>query len=81
MPIVAIAPCDDLYDKMVSNIEQVKAREGSVVAVVVEGDDLIGKADHTIPIPCVPRLLWPILTVIPLQLGLRWKFGNRRDTE
>ena len=80
LPVVAIAPRDDLYDKMVSNIEQVKAREGIVVAVVSEGDDLSGKADYTIPIPRVPRLLSPILTAIPLQM-LAYSIALRRGCD
>jgi glucosamine--fructose-6-phosphate aminotransferase (isomerizing) len=54
---------------MVSNIEQVKARKGRIIAIVTEGDTgLVGKADHLIPIPETWPLLSPILTVIPLQI-------------
>ncbi|HEU4758972.1 MAG TPA: glutamine--fructose-6-phosphate transaminase (isomerizing) [Dehalococcoidia bacterium] len=69
MPVIALAPRDELYDKMMSNIEQVKAREGTLVAVGTEGDaDLAGKADHVVYVPPVSPLLAPVLTSIPLQM-------------
>ena len=69
MPVVAIAPQDRLYDKMISQIEQVKARGGIVIAVANDGDDFIGtKADHVLRVPRASELLSPVLTVIPLQL-------------
>ncbi len=69
MPVVAIAVRDKLYDKMVNNIEQVKARDGVVIALATEGDkDLVSKVDHVVGIPFVSPLLLPILTVVPLQL-------------
>jgi glutamine---fructose-6-phosphate transaminase (isomerizing) len=69
MPIVAIALKDELYDKMISQIEQAKARGGVVIAIATEGDNFIGsKADHVITIPECPPLLSPVLAVIPLQL-------------
>ncbi len=68
MPVIAIAPKDELYDKMMSNIEQVKAREGTVIAVGQEGDEeLAAKADHMIYVPQTSSLLSPIFTAIPLQ--------------
>ena len=68
MPVIAIALKDDLYDKMLSNIEQVKAREGTVIALGQEGDeDLAAKADHMIYVPRTSPLLSPIFTAIPLQ--------------
>jgi glucosamine--fructose-6-phosphate aminotransferase (isomerizing) len=69
MPVVALAPRDSVYAKVVSNIEEVKARSGRILAVV-SGDapELIGKVDHLIEVPhTVPPLL-PVLTSIPLQL-------------
>jgi glucosamine--fructose-6-phosphate aminotransferase (isomerizing) len=69
MPTVAIAVRDGLREKMLSNIEQVKARDGIVIAVVTEGDtELAAKVDHVIEVPEAPPLLLPALTVIPLQL-------------
>jgi glucosamine--fructose-6-phosphate aminotransferase (isomerizing) len=69
MPVVAIAVNDNVYDKMISQIEQVKARGGIVIAVAEEQDDFIrSKADHVIPVPAAPPLLTPVLTVLPLQL-------------
>jgi glucosamine--fructose-6-phosphate aminotransferase (isomerizing) len=69
MPSVIIAPKDHLYDKIVSNVQQVKARGGSIIAVVTKGDTVIkGIADHVLEIPEVPECLTPIITSIPLQL-------------
>ncbi len=69
MPVVAIAPQDRVYDKMISQIEQVKARGGIVIAVANEGDEFIAtKADHVLRVPQCSELLTPVLTVIPLQL-------------
>jgi glucosamine--fructose-6-phosphate aminotransferase (isomerizing) len=69
MPVVCIAPRDAIYEKMISNIEQVRARHGQVIAVGDEGDELLAaKADHVIGVPATLPLLQPILSVIPLQL-------------
>lgn len=69
IPTVVIAPNDDLHEKVVSNIQQVKARGGSVIAVVTRGDDTIKEmADHVIEIPPVIECLSPIIAAIPLQL-------------
>jgi glucosamine--fructose-6-phosphate aminotransferase (isomerizing) len=69
MPVVAIAIRDAVYEKMISQIEQAKARHGVVIAIATEGDDFIAtKADHVLYVPEVPELLSPIVTVIPLQL-------------
>jgi glutamine---fructose-6-phosphate transaminase (isomerizing) len=68
MPVVAIAVQDGVYDKMISQIEQVKARSGIVIAVANEGDDFIAtKADHVIYLPKTSALLSPVLTVLPMQ--------------
>ncbi|MDH4129840.1 MAG: SIS domain-containing protein, partial [Spirochaetota bacterium] len=57
------------YQKIISNLEEVKARKGIVIAIATEGDKEISKkADHVIYIPEVPMFLSPILSVIPLQL-------------
>ena len=69
IPVVAIAPRDKVYHKMLGNVEEVKARDGIVIAVVTDGDEEVAaKADHAIYIPPAPRLLTPLLTVVPLQL-------------
>jgi glucosamine--fructose-6-phosphate aminotransferase (isomerizing) len=69
MPTIAIAVRDGLREKMLSNIEQVRARDGAVIALINEGDDEIAsKADHVIAVPETSPLLLPTLTVIPLQL-------------
>src|SRR5690606_5100183 len=69
MPCVVLAPHDAVYHKVVSNIEEVKARGGRVIAVVTEGNgELRGKVDHVISIPKTLDMLTPILATIPLQL-------------
>ena len=68
IPVVAVALQDALYPKMVSNIEEVKARNGRVIAVATEGDeDIRSIADHVIHVPAVPDILSPLVSVIPLQ--------------
>jgi glucosamine--fructose-6-phosphate aminotransferase (isomerizing) len=69
MPVVCIAPQDPWHEKMISQIQQAKARGGTVIAVATEGDDLIASmADHVLWVPECPWFLSPIITVIPLQL-------------
>lgn len=69
MPVLAIALKDALYEKMISAIEQAKARGGVVIAVATEGDQFIAsKADYVLYVPEMPDLLSPVVTVIPLQL-------------
>lgn len=69
MPSVIVAPADHLYDKIVSNVQQVKARGGSIIAIVSKGDTEISKiADHVLEVPVVPECLTPIITSIPMQL-------------
>ncbi|KPL20733.1 MAG: glutamine amidotransferase [Anaerolineae bacterium SM23_84] len=69
MPVVAIAVQDDVRDKMLSNIEQVRARGGTVIAVATEGDQEVAeKANHAVFVPAASSLLTPVLTTIPLQL-------------
>lgn len=69
MPVVAIALKDPWYEKMISQIEQAKARGGQVIAVATEGDELIpALADHVLWIPEVPWMLSPAIAVIPLQI-------------
>jgi len=69
MPVIALAPRDPWYEKMVSQIEQTKARGGQVIAVATEGDSLVPSlADQILWVPETPWLLSPVVTVIPLQL-------------
>ena len=69
MPVVVVAPRCGTYEKVVSNIQEIKARKGRVIAVVTEGDKLVSRiADHTIEVPETEECLSPLLTVIPLQL-------------
>ncbi len=69
MPVVFIATRDSSYDKVVSNIQEVKARKGVVIAVVTEGDALIPKmADFVIEVPKTADEVMPLVSVIPLQL-------------
>jgi glucosamine--fructose-6-phosphate aminotransferase (isomerizing) len=69
MPVVFIATRDSSYDKIISNIQEVKARKGRVIAVVTEGDVLIPKiADYVLEVPITHEALMPLVSVIPLQL-------------
>jgi glucosamine--fructose-6-phosphate aminotransferase (isomerizing) len=69
MPAVFIAPKDSTYDKIISNIEEIRARRGRIIAIASENDDNIDRlVDYSIKIPDTIRMLMPILTVIPLQL-------------
>jgi len=69
MPVVFIATRDSSYEKIVSNIQEVKARKGRVISIVTEGDDWIPRmSEFTIEIPMVHEALMPMLSVIPLQL-------------
>jgi glucosamine--fructose-6-phosphate aminotransferase (isomerizing) len=88
LPVVVLATHDRtshasmvLYEKTLSNIQEVKAREGKVVAIVTEGDREIRKvADHVIEIPAAPDLLTPILEIVPLQL-LAYHIAVRRGCD
>lgn len=69
MTTLALAPKDRMYDKMVNNIKEVKARDGVVLAVVTNGDtELASQVDHALYIPEAPENLIPLLTAVPLQL-------------
>ncbi len=69
MPVVAIATRDNVYEKMLNQIEQAKARGAIVVALATEGDEAVEEvADHVIHVPYAPPLLSPIVNVVPLQL-------------
>ena len=69
MPVVALAPAGPIYSKVLSNIEEVRARQGRVIAVVTEGNtDIHGKVDHVISVPASLPNVQSILTSVPLQL-------------
>jgi len=69
MPVVFVAPRDSVYSKVVSTMQEVKARGGRIIAITSEGNgDLRHLADHQLRVPACPPLLSPVLTVIPLQL-------------
>jgi glucosamine--fructose-6-phosphate aminotransferase (isomerizing) len=81
MPVVAIATRDAVYDKMISQIEQVKARAGTVVALATVGDETIAdKADYVLYTQPTPPLLSPVVNVIPLQL-LAYHLAVRRGCD
>ena len=69
MPVVFVAPKDEVYQKVVSNMQEVKARGGRIIAITTEGNgDLSALADHQLRVPATAPLLSPIVTTIPLQL-------------
>lgn len=69
MPVLCIAPRDPWHEKMISQIQQAKARNGIVIAVATDGDELIqGMTDHVLWVPESPWMLSPVITVLPLQL-------------
>jgi glucosamine--fructose-6-phosphate aminotransferase (isomerizing) len=78
MPVVFVATQDAIYDKVLSNIEEVKARKGRVIAVATEGDERIAElADEVIYIPATIDVLIPLLAVVPLQLLSYYVAVNR----
>jgi glucosamine--fructose-6-phosphate aminotransferase (isomerizing) len=69
MPVVCLAPRDPWHEKMISQIQQAKARGGFVVAVATDGDEFVGSiADYVLRVPATPWMLYPVITVLPLQL-------------
>lgn len=69
MPIVVIAPNTGMYEKVVSNIQEIKARKGKIIAIITEGDEVVKNlADYCIEIPDTEECLVPLLATIPLQL-------------
>jgi glucosamine--fructose-6-phosphate aminotransferase (isomerizing) len=81
MPVVALIPQDALYEKMLSNINEVKARGGTVIAVATEGDDALkDHADHVIYIPKASANVNPILMAVPMQL-LAYHIAVRRGCD
>lgn len=81
MPVVVIAPNSAVYDKVVSNVQEIKARRGKVIAIVTKGDKTVSAlADYVLEIPAIEEILSPLLTVIPLQL-LSYYIAVMRDCE
>jgi len=69
MPVVVIAPSSGMYEKVVSNIQEIKARKGKIIAIVTEGDEVVKNlSDYCIEIPDTEECLVPLLAAIPLQL-------------
>jgi glucosamine--fructose-6-phosphate aminotransferase (isomerizing) len=81
MPVVVIVNQGPLYDKVVSNLEQVRARDGQVIALATEGDtDIAAKANDVIYVADLGEFLTPVLAVVPLQL-LAYHIGTRKGTD
>ena len=81
MPVVFVAPHDHVYSKVLSNMQEVRARGGRIIAITTEGNgDLSGLADHQLRVPATPPLLSPIITAIPLQL-LAYHVAVRRGCD
>jgi glucosamine--fructose-6-phosphate aminotransferase (isomerizing) len=81
MPVLAIVTRDSVYDKMLSQVEQARARGGIVIALATEGDEVITeKAHHVITVPETPELLSPVVNVLPLQL-LAYHIAVRRGAD
>jgi glucosamine--fructose-6-phosphate aminotransferase (isomerizing) len=85
MPVVAIAPHDHVFEKMIGNMQEVKARGGSVIALTTRGDDklrsiLDSTHDCIVEVPRTPDLLTPIVMVLPLQL-LAYDIAVRRGCD
>jgi len=69
MPVVVVATNQSVYEKIISNIEEVKARKGKIIAIVTEGDEIVKNiADYVIEIPDCDEILTPLLATVPLQL-------------
>ena len=81
VPVVVIATQGPLYDKVISNLQEVRAREGHVIAIATAGDALIGTmADDVIEVPAIDPMLAPLITTIPLQL-LAYHVADLRGTD
>jgi glucosamine--fructose-6-phosphate aminotransferase (isomerizing) len=85
MPVVAIAPHDAVFEKMLGNVQEAKARGGSVIALTTPGDDKLPQLldlaqDVIVTLPDVPALLMPIVSVVPLQL-LAYYIAVRRGCD
>jgi glucosamine--fructose-6-phosphate aminotransferase (isomerizing) len=88
LPVVIIATCDRddpnsvlRYEKTISNLKEVKARSGKVIAIATEGDEeIMSDADHVFYVPPAPGLLSPILEIVPMQL-LAYHIAVRRGCD
>jgi glutamine---fructose-6-phosphate transaminase (isomerizing) len=81
MPVVILAPRSRVHDKIVSNLEEIKARDGIIIAVGTEGDETLKQhAQHVLYVPDVPDLLQPLVLVLPLQL-LAYHIAVRRGCD
>jgi glucosamine--fructose-6-phosphate aminotransferase (isomerizing) len=84
MPVVAIAPNDHVFEKMAGNVQEAKARGGSVIAITTEGDPrmaaVLDANDVVLPMPATTMLLTPIVMTIPLQL-LAYHIAVRRGCD
>ena len=69
MPVVVLAPRDSVYEKVISNIQEIKARKGNVIAIATEGDtDITSIVNDVIYIPKADEFALPLISIIPLQL-------------
>jgi glucosamine--fructose-6-phosphate aminotransferase (isomerizing) len=81
MPVVALMPRDATYDRMLANIEEVRARDGLLIAVTSEGDEVLAqKAAHVLTVPPAAELLTPLVMAVPLQL-LAYHVAVRRGCD
>ncbi|HXT49957.1 MAG TPA: SIS domain-containing protein, partial [Thermoanaerobaculia bacterium] len=80
LPVVAVATGDRVFDKMLSNLQEVKARDGKTIVVTDRPDAVRDIADEVLPVPSVGELLQPIVNVVPLQL-LAYHIGVRRGAD
>jgi glucosamine--fructose-6-phosphate aminotransferase (isomerizing) len=85
MPVVAIAPNDHVFEKMIGNVQEAKARGGSVIALTTEGDSRMAgvldpQNDVIVPLPATAALLTPLVMTVPLQL-LAYHIAVRRGCD
>lgn len=81
LPVIFVATRDSYHEKIVSNIQEIKARKGKVIAIVTEGDEMISAlADDIIEMPAADELVAPIINVIPLQL-LAYYIGVHKNLD
>jgi glucosamine--fructose-6-phosphate aminotransferase (isomerizing) len=81
MPVVVVVPSDTHYEKTLGNLQEVRARDGRVIAVATEGDEAVKKlADHVLTVPRAPEAVLPLLTVLPLQL-LSYLIADLKGTD
>jgi len=81
MPVVVVVPRDRQYEKTLGNLQEVRARDGRVIAIATDGDEDVRKlAEHVLYVPKVPEYVVPLLTVLPLQL-LAYYFADLKGTD